>query len=362
VSGSALGARRRRRRIRVLILSGAVVIAVGGAASAAIGFGGTDRAKVNRSALPPNTATVTRTTLTATADVTGTLSYGSATTVAAQAKGKVTWLPPPGSVLQRGTTAYKVDDGPVVLLYGDLPMYRNLASGVDGNDVKQFEQNLSALGYTGFTVDGRYDSATAKAVKAWQKSLGLSQTGAVTPDAVVYASGAVRIAEHKATLGAPASGPIVTYTGTTRQVSIALDIAKRSLAAAGADVKVTLPDHSTVAGKVATVGTVATTVPASGNTPSSTTIAVTVAIADQSKLGALDESPVEVTFTAQQRANVLTVPVSALLALAEGGYGVEVVEGGSSRVVPVETGTFANGRVEISGSGITAGTVVGVPK
>jgi putative ABC transport system ATP-binding protein len=247
VSGSALGARRRRRRIRVLILSGAVVIAVGGAASAAIGFGGTDSPKANRSALPPNTATVTRTTLTATADVTGTLNYGSTTTVAGQAKGTVTWLPPLGSVLQRGTTMYKVDDGPVVLLYGDLPMYRDLASGVDGNDVKQFEQNLSALGYTGFTVDGKYDSATAKAVKAWQKSLGLSQTGAVTPGAVVYASGAVRIAEYKATLGAPASGPIVTYTGTRRQVSIALDIAKRSLAAAGADVKVTLPDHSTVA-------------------------------------------------------------------------------------------------------------------
>jgi len=359
---SAIGARRRRRRIRTAVLSGAVVIAVGGAASAGIGFGGSNPAKVSRSALPPNTTPVTRTTLTATADVTGTLSYGTATTVTAQAQGKVTWLPVLGTVLHRGSTVYKVDDEPVVLLYGALPMYRNLASGVHGNDVRQFEQNLSALGYTGFTVDSRYDSATARAVRAWQKSLGLSRTGVVTPDAVAYAAAAARVAEYKTTLGAAASGPILTYTGTTRLVSIALDITKRSLAVPGANVTVTLPDHDTVAGKVASVGTVATTVPANGNTPAYTTIPVSVSIADQNKLGTLDQSPVDVTFTAQQRVNVLTAPVSALLALAEGGYGVEVVEGGGSRIVPVETGTFAGGRVEISGSGITAGTVVGVPK
>src|SRR5262249_33135729 len=99
-----------------------------------------------------------------------------------------------------------------------------------------------------------------------------------------------------------------------------------------------------------------------GSNSSSTTIEVTVTIADQSKLGSLDESPVDVIFTAQQRANVLTVPVSALLALPGGGYSVEVVEGGTSRIVPVETGVFADGRVEITGNGITTGTMVGVPK
>jgi multidrug efflux system membrane fusion protein len=58
---------------------------------------------------------------------------------------------------------------------------------------------------------------------------------------------------------------------------------------------------------------------------------------------------------------VLTVPVAALLALSEGGYGVQVVEGTGTRIVAVETGLFADGRVEISGSGIAAGTNVGVP-
>jgi len=58
---------------------------------------------------------------------------------------------------------------------------------------------------------------------------------------------------------------------------------------------------------------------------------------------------------------VLTVPVAALLALAEGGYGLEVVDGGRSSITAVETGLFADGRVEVSGSGIAAGTTVGVP-
>jgi hypothetical protein len=60
--------------------------------------------------------------------------------------------------------------------------------------------------------------------------------------------------------------------------------------------------------------------------------------------------------------NVLTVPVAALVALAEGGYGVQVVDGSTTRYVAVRTGMFANGRVEIAGEGITAGTLVGVPK
>jgi membrane fusion protein, multidrug efflux system len=71
---------------------------------------------------------------------------------------------------------------------------------------------------------------------------------------------------------------------------------------------------------------------------------------------------VDVVFTASERKDVLTVPVTALVALAEGGYGVEVVSGSTSRYVPVTTGLFSNGRVEIEGSGIREGTRVGVPK
>ena len=57
--------------------------------------------------------------------------------------------------------------------------------------------------------------------------------------------------------------------------------------------------------------------------------------------------------------DVLAVPVSALLALAGGGYGVEVVApSGAHHLVGVTTGLFAGGQVQVSGAGITAGTKV----
>lgn len=357
---------RRRRRIRTTIGIGVGTAVVAAAAAvAAIGFGGSEAQTPVASNLPPGTATVTKATLTQTERVSGTLGYGATTTVPARSgSGTVTWLAPVGSTVKRGQPAYKVDDHPVVLLYGATPLYRVLTTGVDGADVKQLEENLRALGYTGFTVDSEYTSATASAVKAWQASLGRTESGTVNASQVVVAAGEVRVAEHKASPGAPASGPVFAYTGTTRTVTVPLDVAKQHLVKPGLSATVTLPDGKEVAGTVERVGTVATT----GTTgqgaqqASSTTIEVVVGIADQAALGTLDSAPVTLTLLASQVEDVLTVPVAALVALAEGGYGVQVVEGSTTRYVAVQTGMFAGGRVQVSGDGIAEGTTVGIPK
>jgi hypothetical protein len=74
----------------------------------------------------------------------------------------------------------------------------------------------------------------------------------------------------------------------------------------------------------------------------------------------LDGSTVDVVVAVDERTDVLTVPVNALLALAEGGYGLEIVaDDGTSSIVAVETGLFANGQVEVTGE-IAEGTTVGV--
>ena len=70
---------------------------------------------------------------------------------------------------------------------------------------------------------------------------------------------------------------------------------------------------------------------------------------------------ITVDFTSRTAKNVLTVPIAALLALSEGGYGVQVVSGDTSRIVAVSTGLFAQDRVEISGTGLAPGQLVGVP-
>ncbi|MFF0727231.1 peptidoglycan-binding protein [Streptomyces sp. NPDC004134] len=355
--------RRRRRRIA----AGAVFLAAtGGAAAAGLGLGTTGGpAGAADGELPPATAEVTRDTLVDTRSADAELGHGPATGAAARTDGTLTRLPRSGARVARGEALYELDDEPVALLYGDLPAYRALAPGTEGTDVAQLERNLDALGYTGFTVDDAYSGATAAAVRDWQDDLGAGATGRVEPGQVVFAPGPVVVASVDAQRGdlvAPGAD-VLTYTGTAVAVTAELDVADRRLARRGAEVGVELPDGRTVRG---TVGEVAVrTRPAEGEEAAQTVVEVVVRLkgAEARKAAsAYDEAGVHVDFTAGRRENVLTVPVAALLALAEGGFGVEVVADGTTRYVPVETGLFAGGRVEVSGPGLTAGTKVGVPR
>jgi peptidoglycan hydrolase-like protein with peptidoglycan-binding domain len=344
---------------RVAILSGVGVALLGIAGLAAAGLGGGGGTPTGRSALPPATTRIERTTLVEAQKVDGTLAYGTTHTAgSAGGSGVLTWLAAPGTVVSRGRSAYRVDDHPVPLLYGSLPLYRTLSTGAKGRDVLQFERNLQALGYTGFTVDKTYSAATAAAVERWQEDLGLDQTGRIAPGSVLVAPGAIRVAERKAQVGDRPRGTVLTYTGGTRQVSVDLDVQYQRLAKKGAEVSVELPGGGTTKGRISKVGRVAT----EGQGDEPTTIKVTVTVHDQRSLGSYDKAPVTVYLTSERHANVLAVPIEALLAQPDGGYGVQVVDGGRVRTVPVETGAFTKGRVEISGAGLSAGMSVGVPK
>lgn len=303
--------------------------------------------------LPPVTTTVGKTTLTETRSVPGTLGYGETASISFAERGTLTWIAPLGSAIERGDSLFRVDEQPVIALYGEVPMYRTLDEGVEGADVRQLQENLVELGYTGFTVSGIYTSGTAAAVRAWQADLGLSETGIVEPGHVVFLPEAVRIAGHTVRVGDTiGGGPVLSYTGMDRQVTVQLRIADLVLAAEGREVTITVPGQGVVTGEIASIGTVVR----------DGAVEVTVTITDQEALGSLTAAPVDVSFVSEARTDVLVVPVSALLALAEGGYGVEVVNGDTTHVVPVRTGMFAAGRVEISGEEIAEGTTVGVPR
>lgn len=311
----------------------------------------------------PTTA-VTKTDLVETQDADGTLGYGDQSKLGAPKQGTVTWLPATGATVRRGKTLAKIDQDPVTLLYGSVPMYRTLKDGDEGADVKQLEVNLSKLGYDGFTIDDEFTENTAEAVEEWQDDLGLDETGTVSPAQVVFLPTAIRVADHDTEVGSKTGAALLTYTGTRRTVTVKLKVSDQRLAKKGAKVTVELPSGQTAKGTITEVGTVAELPAAQGNEqPDSTdaTIDVTVTMADPKAGGSLDEAPVTVELVSDQRKGVLAVPVSALLALKEGGYGVQVANGNST-VVPVKLGMFADGRVEISGKGITAGTKVGVPQ
>jgi multidrug efflux pump subunit AcrA (membrane-fusion protein) len=160
-----------------------------------------------------------------------------------------------------------------------------------------------------------------------------------------------------ASVGDRVGGPVLTYTGTSRVVTVDLDVEYRRLARKGGVVEVELPSGGTVKGTVTSVGKVATQ--AQDDRPA--TVEVRIAVAGGKEIGSYDKAPVAVRLTANRHADVLAVPIGALLARGDGGYAVQVVEGGRVRTVPVETGAFTEGKVEVSGSGLSEGMKVGVP-
>ncbi|MGW1657147.1 peptidoglycan-binding protein [Streptomyces atratus] len=426
---------RRRRRGPVILGSGILLVAAVGVVGAlGLGGGGAGADGASGRGTGGQAVRVARGTLTDRTEIDGRLGHGPEVPFRIKKSGTVTWLPESDKIVRRGETVLRVDDRPVVLLYGTLPMYRGLgmteaegaaagsgaggghggdpggetaessdadsrrsngASGAEvgrggdaqqppvplhGMDVNQFETNLSALGYSGFTVDETYSSLTAAAVKRWQKDLGLPQTGEVDAGDIVYAPGPVRIASTGVRVGADAVGNPLSYTSTSRMVDVDAPASDMNWARRGSEVTVELPDGRSVKGKVTRVGKDASA-PGGGGTDSgggadgggdggsgakAATVSVVIAFDDQSSLGRLDSGPVTVRHVVAQHKDVLTVPVAALVALAEGGHGLELAEGseggGTGRFVPVKTGLFADGRVEVSGPQVHEGMKVRIPR
>ncbi|WP_346137837.1 peptidoglycan-binding protein [Streptomyces coeruleofuscus] len=417
---------RGRRGRRTVLVASALVVVAAVAVVGALGLGG--GGAEDGSSAPPrsgSTVPVTRATLTERTTVDGQLGYGTEIPLPIKSTGTVTWLPTEGRTVERGGTLLRVDDRPVVLLYGTLPMYRDLgltagtgqgtrqdagnkgdaqgtgdkgvtddtsqapapsgsptpggagtggtggtggtagtagtASTLRGMDVLQFESNLAALGHTGFTIDEEFTDATARAVKRWQKSLGLPQTGTVGVGDVVYSAGKVRIGRAGVRLGSAVTEDVLPYTGTSRKVVVNASAAEDSWAVRGAAVTIGLPDGKSVKGEVASVGKKATDPEEGGGEGGSgtPTVPVTITIKDQKSVGRLESAPVTVEYVGRERADVLTVPVAALVALAEGGHGLETADG---RFVAVKTGLFADGRVEVSGSAVREGMKVRIPE
>jgi hypothetical protein len=302
--------------------------------------------------------------------------------------GSYTWLPKAGDVIKADQPVYAVNGVKVPLLYGSLAAYRAFYVGMsDGADVGQLTNDLIALGYGGgLTQTNHYSNATAAAVQRWQTALGLPATGEILLGQAVFEPGPIRVTTVTPSVGASAggsgSGTVLTATSTTPTVTVNLAVTQEYLVKPGDAVTVVLPDGTTtVGGRVETVGNVATcpggggsgtgngsTVAdqspcsSSGNNSNSSPTVTVILTLDSTPPGAtLDQAPVNVNVTTDRADNVLAVPVNALLALAGGGFGVDVVTGNTSHLVGVTTGLYSNTLVQISGSGITAGTLVEVP-
>lgn len=359
-------ASRGRRRAWLWLVIVLVLAAAGVGAETVLGSD-PDTVAAGEEVTPRSTAVVQRRDIVTTTSLSGTLTYADARSVTANAGGVVTWLPDVGATVEPGQPLFAVDGEPVVLLPGDLPMWRDLSvSSEDGPDIAVLEQALIDLGITdesSLTVDEDFTSATAAAVADLRELVGLSEGEGMALGDVVYLPGSVRVAGANLAVGerVQAGTSVLTVTAPERIVTVDLDAGDQGLIAEGETVEVELPDGIGVQGTVTYVSPVAEARTSSGQgATTSYVIPVEITLAGGGE--AFDEAPVDITVTSAIATGVLAVPVEALLALAEGGYALEVVQTtGSTTLVAVTIGEFSDGWVAVEGENITEGLEVVTP-
>ncbi len=281
-------------------------------------------------------------------------------------------LPAVGASIARGQSLFALSGHPTVLFYGSLVPSRAFTAGMSpGSDVAALNANLEALGYDVGSSGATFTARTGAAIRAFQSARGMTVTGELPLGSVVFERGPVRVTTVTPEVGAGVTAaPVLGITSTRRQVTIALSASEQSSVRVGDRVSISLPSEQTTPGVVSSVGTVAKA-PASkeggggpeGGEEGGATVEVDVKPSEPRAIGRLDEAPVEVSITTASVPDALCVPVDALLALAGGGYALEVAEGASHRLESVRTGLFddAEGLVQVSGISVRAGQRVVVP-
>jgi len=230
--------------------------------------------------------------------------------------------------------------------------------------VRALEDNLKALGYLS-AADATFTSATTAAIKRWQRATGQSVNGRVELGEVTFQPGAIRVSTVTVKPATDVHGgePVLTATSTTAVVTISGPAGQTYLVHPGDAVTVTLPDRRKVTGKVAYLSPVADQ-PAQQQEPGRNGMVIVPGIVtlDDPRVGAdLDRAPVQVSITDETVKAVLAVPITALVALAGGGYGVYKRHGTERTLIGVTTGLFADALVEVRGEGLQEGDDVEVP-
>jgi peptidoglycan hydrolase-like protein with peptidoglycan-binding domain len=326
---------------------------------------GTGPTKVSTT-LPPNLTTVpiVRRDLADQSDVSGTIVYEDiGRQLINQLSGIITSIPKEGTVIRRGQALFEVNNTPVVLMYGNLPAWRSLSNGVRGPDVKQFEENLIALGDRTLIADGNFTWADANAVRRWQQGLGLPRTGSVELGRVAFLPGPIRIESQTIALGSIASAGAqpITITSVNRIVVAQVEANLAQQLRPGDTVAITFPDGKATTGAISKIAPLVSSQPggSAANSP-----AASANLTITSDLSGFNGSTVTVGLTLKSVKGVLAVPITALLALAEGGYGVEILDANDRRrLVPAQTGLFderAN-LVQVSGPDLAEGVRVVIP-
>jgi hypothetical protein len=89
----------------------------------------------------------------------------------------VTLAPVEGRLIEEGEVLLEVSGRPILVLQGELPMYRTMRSGDEGDDVLQLEGALRRLGLDPGEIDGTFDDETEAAIVKWYGTHGFTPPG-----------------------------------------------------------------------------------------------------------------------------------------------------------------------------------------
>ena len=163
------------------------------------------------------------------------------------------------------------------------------------------------------------------------------------------------------------NGQMYNVSSTGIEVLFWLPAADQDTVALGENVEIELPTDERTDTTIKFIDQVVT------ETQTGNFIQVKLDVTNPEEIDIYDQAPVKVFVTTEVSQDVLYVPVNALIALAEGGYAVEIYNGDSetevfsgesgvdSTYVGVEIGVFTDGYVEIVGN-ISEGQLVIVPR
>jgi peptidoglycan hydrolase-like protein with peptidoglycan-binding domain len=268
--------------------------------------------------------------------------------------GEVVFLPGPAQVLDVLATPGSQAGSVVSIATGDP---------ATGADVLQLEEALVALGVDAdgtLVADGIYTPETTQAVLAFQAATGLEQDGIIDLGEVIFLPGKVRITNQLTTKGSGvgSGSAVLGVSLSDKVVRVDLPADEQGVLTVGDAVTVEMPDLTEVPATVVFVSQTAT--------PSEfgpATFEVLVELDDPTAAAGLDEAPVDVIVVSDSVQDVMAIPVSALVALLEGGYAVEVDTGGDrTQLVAVDVGFFgSNNMIAITSAALQPGEQVVVP-
>ncbi|HEY3774516.1 MAG TPA: peptidoglycan-binding domain-containing protein [Solirubrobacteraceae bacterium] len=176
---------------------------------------------------------------------------------------------------------------------------------------------------------------------------------------------------HSSSGSAGGSAQAILQTTSTRLVvTVDLSASSQSEARVGEHVSVEMPAGNSVGAKIIAVSRIAQSSNSgsggeqgagqgsgSGGGSAPSTVPVTIALTGRHRTAGLDQAAVSVAFVSRRARNVLSVPVTALVATSGSRYALQEANASHS-LIPVSVGLFAAGDVQVSGSGVHAGLTV----